>query len=123
MRKTVRPHLDAISASPLQEILPFKSALQGFADKFDELPQLPLWVAHSDFNDVNVLIDEGCEVTTLIDWELYSPLSFGCGFGSIHTLASEYTGGEFWMPDESEVTERVSGRNYLTPCQRRCEKY
>lgn len=106
VRKTIRPHLDAILASPLQEIQPFRSTLQGFAGKLDELAQLPLWVAHYDLNDVNVLIDESCEVTALIDWELSSPLPFGVGFGRIHTLAGEYTGGEFWLPDEFEVAER-----------------
>lgn len=106
VNKIIRPHLDAILASPLQEIQPFKSTLQGFVDKLDELAQLPLWVAHYDLNDVNVLIGESCEVTALIDWELSSPLPFGAGFGRIHTLAGEYTGGEFWMPDEFEVAER-----------------
>lgn len=103
---TIRPHLDATLTSPLQEIEPFRSTLQGLADKLDELAQLPLWVAHYDLNDVNVLIDEKCEVTALIDWELSSPLPFGVGLGRIHTLAGEYTGGEFWMPDEFEVAER-----------------
>lgn len=106
VRKTVRPHLDAILASPLQEIQPFKGTLQGFADKLNELAQLPLWVAYYDLNDVNGLIDENCEVTALIDWELSSPLPFGMGLGRINSLAGEYTGGEFWMPDEFEVAER-----------------
>lgn len=106
VKKTIRPHLDAILASPLQEVQPFRGTLQSFADKLDELAQLPLWVAHYDLNDVNVLIDENCEVTALIDWELSSPLPFGVGLGRIHTLAGEYTGGEFWMPDEFEVAER-----------------
>ncbi|KAJ0117761.1 hypothetical protein J7T55_001961 [Diaporthe amygdali] len=106
VEKTIRPHLDAILASPLEEILPFKGVLQGFANKLDELAQLPLWVAHYDLNDVNVLIDEHCEVTALIDWELSSPLPFGAGFGRIHTLAGEFTEGEFWMPDEFEDAER-----------------
>lgn len=104
--KTIRPHLNAILASPLQEIQPFKGTLQGFSDKLDDLMQLPLWVAHYDLNDVNVLIDDNCDVTALIDWELSSPLPFGAGFGRIHTLAGEYTGGEFWMPDEFEDAER-----------------
>lgn len=104
--KTIRPHLNAILASPLQELQPFKGTLQGFSDKLDEFGQLPLWVAHYDLNDVNVLIDENCDVSGLIDWELSSPLPFGVGFGRIHTLAGEFTGGEFWMPDEFEDAER-----------------
>lgn len=102
----LRPHLDAILASPLEDILPYRATVEGFARRLDEFAQLPLWVAHYDLNDVNVLIDENCDVTALIDWELSSPLPFGAGFGRIHTLAGEYTGGEFWMPDEFEVAER-----------------
>ncbi|KAI0423788.1 hypothetical protein F5Y09DRAFT_180473 [Xylaria sp. FL1042] len=67
---------------------------------------LSLWVAHYDFNSVNVLIDENYEVTALIDWELSTPLPFGAGFGRIHTFAGEFTGGELWVPDEFEVAER-----------------
>lgn len=42
----------------------------------------------------------------MIDWELSFPLPFGVGFGRVHTLAGEYSGGEFSMPDEFEVAER-----------------
>jgi aminoglycoside phosphotransferase (APT) family kinase protein len=102
----LRPHLDALLASPLEEILPYRATLESFAKRLDEFAQLPLWVAHYDLNDVNVLIDENCEVTALIDWELSTPLPLGAGFGRIHTIAGEYTGGEFWMPEEFEVAER-----------------
>lgn len=102
----LRPHLDAILASPLEDILPYKATVESFAKRLDEFAQLPLWVAHYDLNDVNVLIDEKCEVTALVDWELSTPLPFGAGFGRIHTIAGEYTGGEFWMPEEFEVAER-----------------
>ncbi|XXH04774.1 hypothetical protein Hte_011196 [Hypoxylon texense] len=103
----IRPHLEAILASPLAEITPYRDHLQSFLDKLEQLKKLPLWVAHYDLNEVNVLIDKDCNVTGLIDWELSSPLPFGVGFGRIHTLAGEYTGGEFWMPDEFEVAERA----------------
>ncbi|KAI0887249.1 uncharacterized protein GGS22DRAFT_156547 [Annulohypoxylon maeteangense] len=106
VKTKLRPHLDAILASPLEDILPYKATIESFAKRLDDFAQLPLWVAHYDLNDVNVLIDEKCEVTALIDWELSNPLPFGAGFGRIHTIAGEYTGGEFWMPDEFEVTER-----------------
>ncbi|KAI3318570.1 hypothetical protein HD806DRAFT_313809 [Xylariaceae sp. AK1471] len=101
-----RPHLDAILASPLDSILSYKTTLEKFATRLDEFAQLPLWIAHYDVNEVNILIDEDCEVTALIDWELSTPLPFGAGFGRIHTIAGEFTGGEFWMPDEFEAAER-----------------
>jgi aminoglycoside phosphotransferase (APT) family kinase protein len=107
MSTKVRPHLEAILASPLDEVATYRPLLQEFIDKLDEISKLPLWVSHYDLNDVNVLIDESCEVTGLIDWELSTPKPFGVGLGRIHTLAGEYTGGEFWMPDEFEVAERA----------------
>lgn len=103
---TVRPHLDAVLASPLDEIAPYRPMLLGFRDKLDETTKLPLWVTHYDLNAVNILIDEDCEVSGLIDWELSKPKPFGVGFGRIHTIAGEFTGGEFWMPDEFEEAER-----------------
>ncbi|MDF2434798.1 MAG: hypothetical protein JWP44_4429 [Mucilaginibacter sp.] len=103
----IRPHLEAILASPSQEILPYRHHFESFLEKLEELKKLPLWVAHYDLNEVNVLVDEDCHVTGLIDWELSSPLPFGVGFGRIHTLAGEYSNGEFCMPDEFEVTERA----------------
>lgn len=115
----VRPHLEAILASPLPEILPYRQHVESFLggndddeekkknSKLEQLKRLPLWVAHYDLNEVNILIDEDCHVTGLIDWELSSPLPLGVGFGRIHTIAGEFTGGEFWMPDEFEVAERA----------------
>ncbi|KAK4220560.1 hypothetical protein QBC38DRAFT_494032 [Podospora fimiseda] len=103
----VRSHLEAILASPLDEVVTYRPLLQGFLDKLNEIGKLPLWVSHYDLNDVNVLIDDSCEVTGMIDWELSTPKPFGVGLGRIHTLAGEYTGGEFWMPDEFEVAERA----------------
>lgn len=55
----------------------------------------------------NVLIDEVCQATGLVEWELSVPKPFAEGLGRIHTLAGKYTGGEFWVPEESEVAERA----------------
>lgn len=101
IESTVRPHLDAILSSSLEEILPYRARLEAFSKRLDEFGQLPLWIAHYDLNEVNVLLDENCEVTALVDWELSTPLPFGIGFGRIHTYA-----GEFYFPDEYEAAER-----------------
>lgn len=103
----IQPHLEAILASSLQEISPHRHDVESFLDKLEQFKRLPLWVAHYDLNELNVLIDDDCHVTGLVDWECSSPLPFGVGFGRIHTLAGEFTGGEFWMPDEFEVAERA----------------
>ncbi|KAH6842274.1 hypothetical protein B0I37DRAFT_435629 [Chaetomium sp. MPI-CAGE-AT-0009] len=103
----VRPHLEAILASPLDEVATYRPLLQGFLDKLNDISKLPLWVSHYDLNDVNVLTDESCQVTGLIDWELSTPKPFAVGLGRIHTLAGEYTGGGFWIPDEFGVAERA----------------
>ena len=103
----VRSHLEALLASPLEDIDPYRHQLQGFYDNLEQLKKLPLWVAHYDLNEVNVLVDEECNITGLIDWELSTPLPFGVNFGRIHTYAGEYTGGEFWVPEEFEDAERA----------------
>ncbi|KAJ5715830.1 uncharacterized protein N7483_013011 [Penicillium malachiteum] len=72
----------------------------------ERLEELPLWITHYDDNKVNVLIDEEFNITGLIDWDLSTPLPFGVNFGRIHTYAGEYTGGEFWVPDEFEEAEK-----------------
>jgi hypothetical protein len=91
----VRPHLEAILACPVEAVVPYRGLLRWFLDRVEEFGRLPLWVAHYDLNEVNVLVDEDCEVTGVVDWELSAPKPFGVGFGRIHTLAGEYTGGEF----------------------------
>lgn len=107
MNGRVRSHLEALLASPLEDIDPYRNQLQGFYDNLEQLKKLPLWVAHYDLNEVNVLIDEECNITGLIDWELSTPLPFGVNFGRIHTYGGEYTGGEFLVPDEFEDAERA----------------
>ncbi|KAK4186742.1 hypothetical protein QBC35DRAFT_524039 [Podospora australis] len=102
----IRARLEAMIASPLQDIQPFKPQIQTHLDNLDKFAQLPLWVSHYDLNEVNVLIDDNCEVTGLIDWELSTPLPFGVSFGRVHTIAGEYSGGEFCMHDRFEEAER-----------------
>ncbi|GAB1318628.1 Aminoglycoside phosphotransferase domain-containing protein [Madurella fahalii] len=72
----IRPHLEAILASPLEEVATYRPLLQGFLDKLNEISKPPPWVSHYDLNDVNVLVDESCQVTGLIDWELSTPEPF-----------------------------------------------
>ncbi|KAJ5718618.1 hypothetical protein N7488_004264 [Penicillium malachiteum] len=102
----VQSHLEALLASPLEAINPYRPQLQGYLNNIERLKALPLWIAHYDINEVNVLIDEECNITGLIDWELSTPLPFGVNFGRIHTYAGEYTGGEFWVPDEFDEAEK-----------------
>ncbi|CAK7229411.1 hypothetical protein SEUCBS140593_007234 [Sporothrix eucalyptigena] len=92
--KHVRPHLEAIVASPLTEIDPYRALY---------------------LNEVNVLIDpdQDCTVTGLIDWEHSFPLPLGVGLGRIHTLAGEYTEGAFWMPPEFVEAEKAFWNSFF----------
>lgn len=113
----VRSHIEALLASPLEEINPYRHQLQGFLDNLEQLKKLPLWVAHYDLNEVNVLIDEDCNITGLIDWELSTPLPFGVSFGRIHTYAGEYTGGEFGCLMNLRMQNELSGTSCLMECR------
>ncbi|KAJ5706831.1 hypothetical protein N7488_006632 [Penicillium malachiteum] len=103
----VQSHIEAILASPREEIKPYKVQLQDLYDNLEQFKKLPLWVSHYDLNEVNVLIDEDCKITGLIDWELSTPLPFGVCFGRIHTYAGKYSEGKFCVPDEFEDAERA----------------
>ena len=52
------------------------------------------------------MLDDNCEVSGLIDWELSTPLPFGVGFSRIHTLAGEYSDRKFHMPPEFKDAEK-----------------
>ncbi|KAK8153007.1 hypothetical protein BKA80DRAFT_285735 [Phyllosticta citrichinensis] len=103
---TLRPHLELLLSSSDAQIRQFDDTTRHLLANLDALKVLPLWVTHFDLNEVNMLLDEHCEVSGLIDWELSTPLPFGMAFNRIHTLAGEYSGGEFYMPPEFEQAER-----------------
>ncbi|OAA32063.1 hypothetical protein AAL_01395 [Moelleriella libera RCEF 2490] len=67
IRDKIRPHLNAISALPLGEALAYKATLKDLISRLNDLSQLSLWVAHYDLNKVNVLVNEKCDITALID--------------------------------------------------------
>ncbi|KAK2746365.1 hypothetical protein FQN57_003247 [Myotisia sp. PD_48] len=97
IKKNLRPHMEMLLASSSENISPFKDTIRDLLSKLDQLKKLPLFVSHFDLNEVNILIDEDCEVSGIVDWELATPLPFGVGFGRIHTIAGEYSEGEFYM--------------------------
>jgi len=74
--------------------------------RIDQLKVLPLFLSHFDLNEVNILVDDECNVSGIIDWELANILPFGMGFSRIHTLAGEFSEGKFYMPPEFEDAER-----------------
>lgn len=69
----------------------FKDVARDLLGKLDQLKKLPLFVSHFDLNEMNIMVDENCEVSGIVDWELSSPLPFGMGFSRIHTLAGEFS--------------------------------
>jgi hypothetical protein len=106
IERNLRPHLELILASEDPQIRQFHAVAKDLLGKLDQLKTLPLFIAHFDLNDVNIMVDENCEVSGLIDWELSTPLPFGMGFSRIHTLAGEYNERKFYMPPEFEEAER-----------------
>ncbi|OCK92322.1 uncharacterized protein K441DRAFT_662923 [Cenococcum geophilum 1.58] len=104
--RNLRPHLKLLLASEDPQIRPFHAVASDLLGKLDQLKNLPLFVAHFDLNGVNIMVDDNCEVSGIIDWELSTPLPFGMGFGRIHTLAGEFSEKKFYMPPEFEDAER-----------------
>lgn len=106
VESTLRPHLEMLVSSQRSEVQPFREVAREFLGKIDQLKRLPLFISHFDLNQVNILIDENCQVSGIVDWELSSPLPFGMGLGRIHTLAGEFSERKFYMPEEFEESER-----------------
>lgn len=106
INERVRPHLALLLSSEDDQIRPFHNIARDLLGKLDRLKILPLFVSHFDLNDVNILIDDECEVSGLVDWELSTPLPFGMGFGRINTLAGEFSEKKFRIPPEFEEAER-----------------
>lgn len=102
----VGPHLALLLSSEDDQIRPFHNVARDLLGKLDRLKILPLFVSHFDLNDVNILIDDECEVSGLVDWELSTPLPFGMGFGRINTIAGEFSEKKFRIPPEFEEAER-----------------
>ncbi|KAF2759776.1 hypothetical protein EJ05DRAFT_474838 [Pseudovirgaria hyperparasitica] len=102
----VRPHLELLLASEDPQIRQFHLVARDLLGKLDQLKSLPLFVAHFDLNEVNIMVDDNCEVSGIVDWELSTPLPFGMGFGRVHTLAGEYSEQKFYMPPEFDDAER-----------------
>ncbi|WEW54614.1 hypothetical protein PRK78_000034 [Emydomyces testavorans] len=100
----LRPHLELLLSSPPETATPYKDVARDLLGKLEQLKRLPLFISHYDLNEVNILVRDG-EVSGLVDWEFSSPLPFGVGFGRIHTLAGEFSQGEFYMPDDFVETE------------------
>ncbi|KAF2492472.1 hypothetical protein BU16DRAFT_552085 [Lophium mytilinum] len=102
----LRPHLELLLSSPNERSYEFRDFARDLLGKLDWLQILPLFVSHFDLNDINILVDDNCEVSGLIDWELSTRLPFGMGFGRIYTLAGEYSDRKFHMPPEFEDAEK-----------------
>ncbi|RDL40083.1 uncharacterized protein BP5553_00062 [Venustampulla echinocandica] len=102
----LRPRLELLLSSDDGQILPFKDMITDLLGKLDQLKTLPLFMSHFDLNELNVMLDENCEVSGMVDWEFSKPLPFGMGFDRIHTLAGEFSEKKFHMPDEFHESER-----------------
>ncbi|KAL2105949.1 hypothetical protein VUR80DRAFT_7521 [Thermomyces stellatus] len=109
--------LGAILALLPEEIAPWRNPIRSYLDRLDQFKALPLWVAHHDLDEMNVLTDDDRQVTGLIDWELSAPFPFGIGLGYIHTIADGYTCGKFWEYPNSRMLDEVSGTSCSTECQ------
>ncbi|KAI0397917.1 hypothetical protein F5Y17DRAFT_412731 [Xylariaceae sp. FL0594] len=102
----LRPRLQNLLASPLPELARFKGDLERLSLKLDEFAQLPLWLAHADLSESNVLVDENHEITGVIDWEESKNLQFGVGFGRLHSKTGDFHQGKFFIEPEFEEAER-----------------
>ncbi|KAL8724464.1 MAG: hypothetical protein Q9166_007933 [cf. Caloplaca sp. 2 TL-2023] len=107
VERRLRPHLALLLSSEDAQICQFHHVARDLFSKLDQLKILPLFISHFDLNDVNIMVDDNCEVSGIVDWELSTPLPFGMGFCRIHTLAGEFSEKKFHMPPQFEDAEKV----------------
>ena len=106
VEQRLRPHLNMILASENEKVRQFHSTAAQLLSNLDKLKMLPLFISHFDLNEVNIMINDDCEVSGIIDWELSHPLPFGMGFCRIHTMAGEFSEKKFYMPPNFEDSEK-----------------
>ena len=73
------------------------------------LKSLPLYIAHHDLNEMNVLVspDSG-EVTGIVGWEFSRPLPFGMGLHRVtDTIVAECFQRQLRIPEGSEEAEKA----------------
>ena len=107
VEQKLRSHLRLLLASQDDCIRRFAGVAQDLSDKVHRLAALPLFISHFDLNEVNILIDEDCEISGLVDWELSHCLPFGMVCTRISTLAGEYSEKKFYTPPNFEESERA----------------
>ncbi|KAK0101907.1 hypothetical protein ONS95_001281 [Cadophora gregata] len=106
VHETIRPHLEVLLSAENSSIQSFHSEIKSMLDQVDSLAALPLYISHFDLNDVNIMVDNDCRVSGIVDWELSTKLPFGMGLCRIHTLAGFYSQQKFVMPPEFDQAER-----------------
>ncbi|KAL8828591.1 MAG: hypothetical protein Q9170_006536 [Blastenia crenularia] len=107
VERRLRPHLALLLSSDDAQISQFHSTAREMFGKLDQLKILPLFISHFDLNEVNIMVNDNCEVSGIVDWELSTPLPFGMGFCRIHTLAGEFSEKKFHMPPQFEEAEKM----------------
>ena len=106
VEQKLKPHLNLLLSFEDPQICQFHDVTNDLLSKLVQVKMLPLFVSHFDLNDVNIIIDDECEVSGIVDWDLSTPLPFGMGFNRIHTLAGEFFEKKLYMPPEFEEAER-----------------
>ncbi|KAL8942015.1 MAG: hypothetical protein Q9216_001905 [Gyalolechia sp. 2 TL-2023] len=106
VERKLRPHLALLLASQDPQITRFHHAARVLWDQLEQLKTLRLFIAHFDLNEVNIMVDDNCEISGIVDWELSASLPFGAGFCRIHTLAGEFSEQNFYMSPQFEEPEK-----------------
>ncbi|GAM90399.1 hypothetical protein ANO11243_084420 [Dothideomycetidae sp. 11243] len=105
----VRRHLERIIAAEDPQIAEFREQAIAFLGQLDDLGTLPLFIAHNDLHESNIMVGEDLQITGLVDWGASRPLPFGMGFARVHMLTGEYNDGIFCVLDDFEEAENWQG--------------
>ncbi|KAF4440622.1 Protein kinase-like domain protein [Fusarium austroafricanum] len=78
----------------------FHQIIQNCLQSIDDVLSLPMVLLHRDFGESNIMVDEACHLTGVIDWAEAETRPFGMNLHSIQFLTGELNFRKGWIPHQ-----------------------
>ncbi|KAF5019174.1 hypothetical protein F66182_8824 [Fusarium sp. NRRL 66182] len=78
----------------------FHQIIQNCLQSIDDVLSLPMVLLHRDFGECNIMVDEACHLTGVIDWAEAEMRPFGMNLHSIQFLTGELHLRKGWIPHQ-----------------------
>ncbi|RTE68144.1 hypothetical protein BHE90_017480 [Fusarium euwallaceae] len=78
----------------------FHQIIQNCLQERDDVLSLPMVLLHRDFGECNIMVDEACHLTGVIDWAEAETRPFGMNLHSLQFLTGELHMRKGWIPHQ-----------------------